>query len=164
MNPTVLVGKSRIRKADVCVCETCDKTFLRANSEVKRGGGRFCCLACIRVSKPTYITKTCQQCPNQWTVKKSHADRKKRFCSDSCRTIYRHLNKQKDTKGTRHYGARVIYRKFKGIPKCRVFWCKRTKIHIHHLNHKNWDNRPRNLIALCNHHHGLYHSFVRRFR
>jgi 5-methylcytosine-specific restriction endonuclease McrA len=70
------------------ICETCGKNFLVHPCRVRRGGGRFCSVACtIRRTRKKSISRTCETCGKQFLVYPCHLRGGKggRFCSVACR-------------------------------------------------------------------------------
>src|SRR5690242_14141586 len=67
--------------------------------------------------------------------------------------------KKLDAKAER--AAREIVRK-RDKGKCRIPGCKEKAVHVHHLIYRSksrglrWN--PRNLLSLCQQHHGLVHA------
>lgn len=166
--PTIQLGDGRLRPAERRECEYCGRPFMAAIAEIKRGHGRYCSLTCARYDVPRKrVVKPCEWCGVDISREPNQAKRiKTRFCSNRCAAFWKHANTDIRNKSMAHYAARKVYKLTHDKIECIVPWCHNTKIHIHHRNHNPSDNRPKNLIAICDKHHNFYHKklawFIKR--
>lgn len=160
-----VVGGTRIRKAVKRECKNCFKVLYVPESDTKRGRGSFCGSSCAKNYQIKVIFTSCLHCGSPVpTANRLATAYRHKYCSTKCRILDYHEHYDGSRKkGARHYSARKVAF-YTRKSSCIVPWCRSKQLHIHHLNHDNADNRRRNLLAVCKHHHEKYHLLVRRLR
>ena len=87
-----IVRHSKRNRAIRRTCETCQRSFLALNAQVRIGNGRYCSHSCAarasrRNSEPAFVIRRCEQCNQSFQLQNSparFAAGRGRFCSKSC--------------------------------------------------------------------------------
>ena len=103
-------------------CLNCGKEFFAQPSELKRGGGKYCCHQCsVEYRKKTHVsvnvTKKCETCGKEFLVKPSVAATS-RFCSLPCKHKGHSLEMRKREEVECKICGKVFYPTHKGQKYC----------------------------------------------
>lgn len=138
-----------------CLNPKCLKSFEASLSEVNRGHGKYCSLACsgshlgsLRPG-PTLYDRSCERCYRSFLSIKST----QRFCSRQCKDLA-HRDDCQD--------ARTLA--FRNFPhKCnRCSWDKEPAVlETHHKDRNRENNKLENLELLCPTDHCLEHFYAK---
>ena len=116
-------------------CEQCGISFLVIRSEVKRGKGRLCSLACSAKKATALRDQTGSRNPN-WKGGKKKCDRKRRYAE------------KHPEKATAHAEMTKAIRSGRLVRKpCEK--CGNEKVEGHHTDY----SRPLDVVWLCKTHH-----------
>lgn len=77
-------------------CQFCTQTFQALTSEIKRGGGKYCCRLCFeKMRKASIPDKWCAHCKEP--LKRNKQTKKYKYCSLSCSAKHREAGRVVDT-------------------------------------------------------------------
>lgn len=84
-------------KGNIFTCKQCGRKFYSYDKSSRRGTPTFCSPECYHLSKHKFITKSCLNCGNDFSVDKNKASYQQ-FCSDNCELMFiNDLNNGKKT-------------------------------------------------------------------
>lgn len=142
------------------ICEWCKKEF--STNKARANKMRFCTRNCFSnyINQIGYITKTCEQCKNKFTIKKSLEQI--RYCGVTClglarRQLYKGSGNPRWLGGCSDYrgddwkeNRRIAYER--DIGACQRCGTQEARINVHHIipYRISKNNSIENLISLCN--------------
>lgn len=157
-------GERTIRK-----CGRCSKEFRTFNSQIKKGGGKYCSRKCWELSCRRRINRECIWCGKSFTthpcqVKNNHGKLCSRKCRDKYNSKYNKLyyipeNHPRWKGGGENYHrtiANKIYREFNILVLCDICGTFEDMC-IHHKDGNVENNNIDNLRALCRSCHTKLH-------
>lgn len=159
-----IVHKSKNKNVDI-VCLQCSIIFTLQLSKATwskngiTGRRKFCCKACqlqYRKDNSTEQILTCRQCTKQYKVA-AHIIGSK-YCSNQCKWDFEKTLTGEKSPHFKH-GFKIYRREALKLfeYKCANCQKKHRRLHVHHIDGDNKNNKPTNWSILCEKCHRLVH-------
>lgn len=136
------------------ICQTCGKSFIANNKEIKRGNAKYCSLSCAaKAPKSLQYETICKHCGKSFMSARKNT----KYCSDSCKQ--KNYRERSKSISANSISIKYLYKLFKNIP-CEICGWDKTSRDLHHITEvsNGGTNELDNIICVCPNCHRMIHN------
>ena len=144
----------------IVVCEQCGKEFRTHNSEIRRGGGRFCSRGCSTRHRNLTDNVSWRE-EVRAKISQNHADfsgERNPMYGKKGKDAPGYIDGRSKFKGPTH--RKMV--QAAGVPMKCVLCGSTEKVEVHHKDGNHFNNEKENLVVLCHScHRNIAHTYHR---